>query len=508
MSLYHQETPRHQYDNQGRPVNQGNARVQHMRQTLTKWGYNVAAKGASTPRLMHAWNHFRQNIHQPHRGARSWNKTPMGQRGGPLGLDLIRDAHGRVVGRTDATGAGSRRGANAVADAGGGGGTGQRKYGRGPVQRAHARVRNRGGGPGAGPVGPGPGGGGADPAADPNNFPGVPGVDAGGPNTQRLLGRGMADTLAGAQFDPQIQELLTQIQQGGRDQSQHQRDISGWYDQVQGAQRTAGQRDTEASQHAHDVTSQALQGILQSLGGSRGAGVVGAAGLNDLTELASQGSSQDRYNADLAPLLQQEEAGAHSREQALGSQRASALNAALTGARGQRGQAKAKALMDIIQANNQSRQGNFQNKLAIQNAKLAAASLGLNADQTYAGIEAQRANTVMNAEKLRMAKQSLTQQQKQGKMNWAQLNYPDRQTVVSDAVGRAVAALKQGHGNWDPQAVYASALANLRGGGFKSARAWGAKGKYNKRNQQQIHNLLDQAIKAAQQQWVGKYPDQ
>lgn len=316
----------------------------------------------------------------------------------------------------------------------------------------------------------------------------------------------MAETLAGYQFDPQIQELLTQIQQGGRDEKQHQHDIGHWYDQVEGAQKTAADRDTEASTHAHEVTTNALNGILQSLGGSRGAGVVGAAGLNDLTELAAQGASQERYNADMAPLLKEESAGAHSREAALASQRSTALNTQLTGVRGQRGQAKAKALMDIIQANNQGRQTNFQNRLAVQNAKLASASLGLNADQTYAGIDAQKANTQMNKAKLRL--ETLASQQKQGKMNWAQLNYPDRQTVVHDAVGRAVATLAQGRGHWDPQAVYASALASLRAGGFKSAKPWGAKGKYNKRNQQQIHTALDQAIAAAQRAWNAKYPDQ
>jgi hypothetical protein len=475
--------------------------VNALRSLLRSKGYNVAGGGPMSPRLMNAYKHYQANQHQPHYGAHTWNRSPIGQTG--MGEHAITDAHGRVVGHSNTAGHGG--GMDVVADAGGGGGTGSRRYGRQrpvvqPVGHGH---KPHGGGGGGGGGGAGGGGGGMG-AADPSMFPGVPGVDEGDPNTAHLLGRGMADTLAGMQFDPQIQELMTQIEQGKRDESQNQADIGHWYGQVEGAQHTAGQRDTEANQAAKDSVNNALQGILASLGGSRGAGVVGAAGLNDLTDLAAQGSSQDRYNADLAPLLKDEAAGQHSREAAAASQIASQRGNALVGLRGQRGQAKAKALMDIVQANNQGRQSNFQNRLAIQNARLAAASLGLNADQTYAGIAAQQANTRMNQQKLKL--ESLAAQQKTGKMSWAKLNYPDRQTVIQDAVQRAVATLKGGHGNWDPQAVYASALANLRAGGFRAAQPWGRKGKFSKQSRQQIHNALDQAIAAAQQQWTTKYP--
>lgn len=328
-------------------------------------------------------------------------------------------------------------------------------------------------------------------------------MDAGNPNTQKLFGRDMADKLAGYQFDPQIQELLTQINQGGRDEHQHQADIGHWYDQAEASQHTAGQRDQQAGTDARDQANKALQGILASLGGSRGAGVVGAAGMNDLTSLAAQGSSQDRFNNDMAPLLAQEAAGAHSREQALASQRAAALNTQLTGVRGQKGQAKAKALMDIIQANNQGRQGNFQNTLAIQNAKLAAASLGLNADQTYAGIAAQQANTKLNAKKL--ALESLAAQQKTGKMDWGHLNYPDRQTVLQDAVGRAVASLGEDH--WDAPHVYNAALAILRSGGFRSARGPNYRGKVNRQNRNQILAGLRNAINQASAAYAKAHPN-
>ena len=361
---------------------------------------------------------------------------------------------------------------------------------------APARGGGGGGGGGGGPI--------ASPA-DQQDFGGVPEVDVGGTGTARMLPRSMADTLAGYEFDPQIQELLTQRNQGGRDLAQHQQDIGGWYGQVRGAQETAGVRDAEAGTRARTDVSNALQGILQSLGGSRGAGMVGAAGLSDLTSLAAQGASQDRYNADMAPLLASEEAGAHSRETAMASQRKAALDSALVKTRGQRGQGVAKSLMGIIQANNQGRQTNFQNRLAVQNARLAGASLGLNADQTYAGIEAQRASTKLNQQKLKL--ETLAAQQKSGKANWATLNYPDRRTVVQDSVTRALGELNPTKGGWDAEHVYNSALAYMRTGGYTSARPHGYKGKVNSSNRAQINAAVNRAIAAAKRAWEAKYKE-
>lgn len=475
-----------QFDNQGRPVVPGDAR----RRTLRAAGFAVDRHGPVTTRLLSAWKHYQAGGHPKKWNAANPKQTAPGQApAGALGPTMSVRAAAQSVGKA------ATKGSRSVARGVGRGVAGA--HAKAKVNQSRPRARAGGGGGGAG-GGAGAGGGGG--GAAPSNFPGVPGVDAGGTNTAHLIGRGMADTLAGYQYDPQIHELLTQLAQGQRDETQHQGDIGNWYGQVEGAQRTAGQRDTEAADHAHQVTTQALQGILQSLGGSRGAGVVGAAGLNDINAQAQQGSSQDRYNADLAPLLKQEEAGAHSRELALGSQRENAINQSLVGVRGQRGQARAKALMDIIQANNQGRQSNFQNKLAVQNAQLAGASLGLNADQTYAGIAAQKAGTKLNQQKLKL--ESLAMQQKTGAPNWQKLNYPDRQTVVHDAVGRAAATMAPDH--WDDAYVRDQALKIIRAGGYNAARGKNYRGKVNRQSQRQIQLAVDQAARAAYQAWKAK----
>jgi hypothetical protein len=161
--------------------------------------------------------------------------------------------------------------------------------------------------------------------------------------------------------------------------------------------------------------------------------------------------------------------------------------------------------MGIIQSNNQGRQTNFQNRLAVQNAKLAGASLGLNADQTYAGIEAQRAATDINRKQLKL--QTLAAQQKSGRANWSTLNYPDRRTVVQDSVTRALAELNPTKRGWDAEHVYNSALGYLRSGGYTSARPHNYKGKVNRSNRAQINAAVNRAIAAARRAWEAKYKD-
>lgn len=466
-----------QFDKFGRPIRVG----ENKRRTLREAGYAVDRHGPLTPRLLSAWQDYNSHGgHPKHWNARNPSKATRSATYGPSVPKRPLSAAGQAAAKAASGIAGAVRG-----------GLKHKKVvppisphpkKRDTHDRAAAAAQDLGAQT-DGTVG--------------NNFPGVPPVDAGGTNTASLLPRGMADTLAGYQFDPQIHELLSQLEQGKRDSSQHQSDIGNWYGQVAGAQDTARTRDTEAAQHAQGDVTGTLQSILQSLGGSRGAGVVGAAGLNDLTGLASQGASQDRYNADLAPLLKQEEAGAHSRQSAQDSQTANQRHQQLVELRGQRGQGVGKALVDIMQANNQGRQTNFQNRLAVQNAKLAGASLGLNADQTYAGIDAQKAATRQNERKL-----TLAEQQASGRPNWAKLNYPDRQTVVHDAVDRAASTMAPDH--WDALYVRGQALKIIRAGGYSSARGPGYKGKVNLQSRRQIQAAVDAAVQSAYQAWKAK----
>ena len=307
----------------------------------------------------------------------------------------------------------------------------------------------------------------------------------------------MADTLAGLQYDPQIHDLMTQLEEGKRTAAQSQSDIGNWYGAVDKSQETARQRDATTGHAVADDQQGAIESIIQSLGGSRGAGVVGAAGVNDLAALRGGAQAQDQYNNDLQPLLHQEEAGAHSRQAALASQAAAALQSQLTGARGARGQAQAQALMQIIQANNQSRQSNFGNKLALQNAALAAQSMGL--DVAKLGLATRQTDAQIAASQA-AARQRGQAQHLQTHPNWAALNDTDRQTLISRALQTGIAAIPKG-APYDPGHVLNVALGYLRQAGYGSAR----KNSYVRRgghvasraNQQAILGRLSQAIAQA-----------
>jgi hypothetical protein len=324
-------------------------------------------------------------------------------------------------------------------------------------------------------------------------MPGLPSL--GKSNVNQLLPTSLAGKVAGLEFDPQIREAQLQQAYGKRDEAQAQRDLSSWYGQVRGSQETAGQRDKAAADSARGSVANELQGIVQSLGGSRGAGVVGAQGMADLTSLAAQGQSQEQYNADLAPILAGEEAGQHSRQSALASQMASKLAESLINLRGQRGQAEAKALLQILPLNNQARQQNFANRQAGVNTAIAGQSLGLDMAKTLAGIrQGDRSLDIQaSATKARNAKTAA------GTPSWLAMSHGDRQAAVNSALAPYLdptsGALLKG---LDPNNVLNKARATLRGQGFSSARKMGYKGRgVVPRAQRDILTLLHSTLAGA-----------
>lgn len=212
----------------------------------------------------------------------------------------------------------------------------------------------------------------------------------------RPLDATLAGVLAGMQFDPAIHEIETEaaIAPAVTDQNIH--DIHTWFNQVLGSQKKAGERDAAINDAGESSMEESAARILSSLGGeaNTGAGVVGAAGIEAVGTLKAIGTAQEQYNADLAPLLQVEAAGAKSREQALGSSRKLELASKLASLKGQRGQAEAAArfdidrennsirdrqierLMQIRMANNALSQQEFQNQLAATEAEMAALLTG------------------------------------------------------------------------------------------------------------------------------------
>jgi hypothetical protein len=316
---------------------------------------------------------------------------------------------------------------------------------------------------------------------------GMPGMPAFGTDVNKLLPQSFADKLAGLQFDPQIAEARRALAGQGRDAAQAQADIGNWYGQVESSQKTAGERDVAAGDRARGDISSLVQGIVQSLGGSRGAGVVGAAGANDLTAVAQQGQAQDTFNADLAPILASEQAGAASRQRALASQQAMKLQGDVTDLVGQKGGARAQALMQIMQANNQGRQANFGNKLALNNAALAAASLGLDAAKTKAMLAQYGLQNAYQRARNKAASKAANPH-----ADWASLDASQKDALVQNAVVSATKELP--NGVWDPEHITNSALATLRAGGYHSARRLNHKGVPNRANQADIMAYVNRVI--------------
>jgi len=325
---------------------------------------------------------------------------------------------------------------------------------------------------------------------------GLPGV-AGGTGQTPLS---EADALAGLQYDAQINALKDQQAQGTNQAAQNQGDISHWYDAVLGAQGTAAQRDHAAAEASKGTLSSEIQGIINSLGGgaNEGAGMVGSAGASALGLLGANEQAGDQYNTDLAPLLHEESAGQHRAQKARDDQAAVQLANQLLELQGARGQAKVKALGDI-------RQQNFGNRLAVQNANAAAASLGINIAQAKSGIAHQR-----NADKL--AREQLQDEIRANKVKlgldahapaWKQLTPDDRNHVINTALQQALAQYTPKGGgsitNW--KGVSNAVRELLRGAGYASARGRHFKGRIPDRGaQSQILNLIDNAIRTAQAQ--------
>ncbi|MCZ2109506.1 MAG: hypothetical protein LC118_08055 [Dehalococcoidia bacterium] len=212
----------------------------------------------------------------------------------------------------------------------------------------------------------------------------------------KLFRMGAADQIAGLQFDPQIQDLAAQQLQAPRDTAQQKKDVGGWYQQVLNSLRTAGKRDTAATKAGVDSIGEATKAIVGSLGGeaNQGSALVGASGADAVGTLAALGAVQDQYNADLAPLLQSEKAGALSRVEAAGTSRLHDLALKLAQAKGQRGQAKGaarlqiqgennqildnrnKTLIDILNANNGLAQQRYSNAFGQETARISAGVSG------------------------------------------------------------------------------------------------------------------------------------
>jgi hypothetical protein len=207
---------------------------------------------------------------------------------------------------------------------------------------------------------------------------------------------GLANQLAGLEYDQDIRDLGIAQQRHPVQAAQELKDIDHWYDEVLASQETARGRDAAIHDAGVGSVRDATSRIVSSLGGSanEGAGLVGASGLDQVGLLEALGTAQEQYNADMRPLLKAEGAGAQTRQVARNREEAQEIRNKLLGLIGQRGQKRAELQYNIgLQRQDRADrlgQQRFQNALALQEAQMAAESLGLKKLETMAGIQQTR----------------------------------------------------------------------------------------------------------------------
>jgi len=162
-------------------------------------------------------------------------------------------------------------------------------------------------------------------------------------------------------------------------------------------------------------------------------------------------------------------------------------------------------MAQIMAQNNAVRQQNFSNRLAVQNANLAAQSLGLNAANTRSTIAARNASTAYQyaalaqrqAEfKAQLAGQKAATRAKLGGGGWASLPGQSKLAAVNSALAFAIRNHSK-NGKTDWKAVQNTSLAFLRGAGFHSARKLSYKGQVpSAQARNDINNLLNLQINA------------
>lgn len=214
--------------------------------------------------------------------------------------------------------------------------------------------------------------------SDPAGTVDVSGISGLAPNVGTTVSPGLADKMAGLQYDSSITDARTALARQPVQASQDLHDIENWYGQVLGAQKVAAGRDTDMTTAGVGSIRDAVSRIVSSLGGSanEGSGLVGAAGADQVGTLQALGTTQDQYNSDIAPLLRSESAGARQQQMAVNTRDNQDATSAVQKLVQARGQAKAAAGLDISKYNNDVNQQEFQNELALEQAKEAAALTG------------------------------------------------------------------------------------------------------------------------------------
>lgn len=218
------------------------------------------------------------------------------------------------------------------------------------------------------------------PGAGPIDFSSMLAGLLGKSNTSKMLPLSLADQAA-SPYTSQAATFADQISRLPAAKQQALQNISDWFGQVQKAEKHGAAQDQSLANAGAASMQDATKGIMASLGGSAmaGSGEVGAVGANDANTMTAIGANDAALADELAPIFKLSEANAKNTRSQQYDNQLSDLQDQQGQAQGQADAARAAAVMQILQSNNQSRQANFGNASGLLNTLAGLQISGANA---------------------------------------------------------------------------------------------------------------------------------
>lgn len=267
------------------------------------------------------------------------------------------------------------------------------------------------------------------------------------------------------QFASLLDELNRQRDNLQGQQLQNQADINSWFNQVANVAQTSAQANQLAAEHAQSQQKNDFQGILQALGGSA-SGQAGqslgnfqqalAAGLAGISQ--AQGNFDNTQQTDVA----QAKATAQTQQKNLAAQQMADINAKITQANQDRGNALVKNRYDAQQLR-------LQQLAAIQNMKITGKQFGMD----MAIKQAQLTN--MNYANAALGRQLAQQLKSKNGSGFTSLQ-PGDKAKLSQGVNATMYGANMSTGK-NPRTAWVEAARVLRSLGYnvgksKPARQW------------------------------------
>lgn len=288
---------------------------------------------------------------------------------------------------------------------------------------------------------------------------GVPGL-----NYKFIDPTALANSITGAQYNPQISALQQQLVDARKQGTQNQADIKAWYDTLANDLATTTASDASAAKAQLADHDAGVQGILNVLGGNVGAANSAAAfGAIDRGALEKLQASRANYDSALAPAFRSQ--GADAALTQLNRDRTAQQDLAqqLTAARTAKGTAFAGAYQNALD-------DNLKNQVAAINAKSQLAMLPYQVAQAQTGLATSNANLKMAGLQYntQVLKNQILGQQANGPVPlFGKLN-PEQLTGLSNQLlSQAVSSkdpLKLAHNPMDVYQAWGTALRSMSGG--------------------------------------------